>query len=61
MIIKRMAMGPQCDQMDILFYQYLATDNNKHLPNSIIIGLSGSKNFPGTKLTLQKLPETLNF
>ena len=40
------------------FYQYLAIDNNGHLPNSMRIGPSKSKILPSTKLTLQKLPKT---
>ena len=44
------------------FYQYLAIYNNGHLSNtSIIIGPCRSKILPSTKLTLQKLPKTLNF
>ena len=51
----------QCDQMDILFIQYLAVYNNENLPNSIIIGPSRFKILPSTKLTLQKLPKNWNF
>ena len=43
------------------FYQFVAIYNIEHLHNSIIIGLSRSKISPSTKLTLEKLPKTLNF
>ena len=54
--LKRFMEGWQkCDQMDILFFQYLVFNSN------CIIGPSRFKNLPSTKLTLQKLPKTYNF
>ena len=50
----------QCDQMTVLFYQYLGILINENVPNRIKFASKWVENFAQTKLTLIILPKIFN-